>query len=199
MNRSNQRVWQRFWKHWPDRRAVAALEFALAAPLMLTVMLAGTDVVLWMRTWLQMQRSVASVAQVITQYKNFYTSDFTGVFLPIAQAPLNSGALACNTGSMTVTGIDNSTGTPKVSWQWKSGSCAVTAYSTTASPSMPGGYTPPKGLSVIVAEMTTTQAAYVFSANIMGGSGASSISVYNVAMPRAGGLPTLTSGTRPSS
>jgi Flp pilus assembly protein TadG len=181
------------------KRGVAALEFAMAAPVMVLLMLGGTDVVLWMRTWLQMQRSVAAVMQVITQYKNFYTSDFTSVFLPIAQAALASGALSCTTGGMTVTGIDNSTGTPKVSWQWKSGSCAVTAYSTTAAPSMPGGYKPPTGLSVIVTEMTTSQAAYVFSAQIMGGNGGSAVAVYNVAMPRTGGLPTLTSGTRPSS
>ncbi|WP_158742183.1 TadE/TadG family type IV pilus assembly protein [Acidisphaera sp. L21] len=191
------RGWVR--RPWLGRRGVAALEFAMVAPLMLTLMLAGTDVVLWMRTWMQMQRSVAGVSQVITQYKNFYTSDFTSVFLPIAQATLSSGALTCNTGSMAVTGIDNSTGTPKVSWQWKSGSCAASAYTTTAAPVMPGGYVPPSGLSVIVTEMTTTQAAYVFSASIMGGAGSSTVAVYTVAMPRTGGLPTLTSGTRPSS
>ena len=185
------------------RRGVAAIEFALTAPFLLLIMIGSADLVVWMRTWLQIQKSAAGVAQVISQYKATYTSDFTGVFYPIAQAGMGSGLLACSKGGMVVTGVDNSTGTPKVGWQWKSGSCVSSSYTTTSGstlkPSLPGSYAPPSGLSVIIVELATSQSTFLLSAGLMGTSGPSAIAAYNVVMPRAGGLPTLTTGTRPSS
>jgi len=131
-----------------------------------------------------------------------YTSDFTATLYPLAQVAVGSAALTCNGGGMMVTGIDNSSGTPAVGWQWSSGACVssgftATSGSTTTS-AMPGNYVPPSGYSVIVVELFTTQPEYVFSQGIMATTGLSDIRTYAVGIPRSGALPTLTAGQRPS-
>lgn len=185
-----------------DVRAVAAVEFALCAPIVILLLLGTTDIVLWLRTWLCMEYTASEMTQIITQYKDLYTSDFSGTFGPIAQSTVGNASLSCNNGGMIVTGIDNSSGTPKAAWQWSSGLCATSSFTknsgSSTTLSMPGSYNPPNGLSVIVVELTTTQPAFVFSKSIMGTIGISNISTYAVAIPRFGVLPTLTAGTRPS-
>lgn len=185
-----------------DKRGVAALEFAILAPVLLLLLLATTDLVVWMRTWLRMEQTVSEMTQVITQYNTLYTSDFTTTFYPLAQIAVGSAALTCNGGGMVVTGIDNSSGVPAVRWQWSSGACASSGFTKTIASkitlAMPGSYVPPSGYSVIVVELFTTQSEYVFSQNIMTTTGLSNISTYAAAMPRSGTLPTLTSGNRPS-
>ena len=185
-----------------DRRGVAALEFAILAPVMLLLLLATADLVIWMRTWLRMEQTVSEMTQVITQYSMLYTSDFTTTFYPLAQIAVGSAALTCNGGGMVVTGIDNSSGIPAVSWQWSSGACASSGFTTTIGSkttlAMPGSYVPPSGYSVIVVELFTTQPEYVFSKGIMATTGLSNISTYAAAVPRTGALPTFTAGQRPS-
>jgi len=189
-------------KRLRDRRGIAALEFAIFAPILVLLLLVTTDLVLWMRTWLRMEQTASDVTQVITQYTTLYTSDFSGTFYPIAQSTVGGASLACSGGGMVVTGIDNSSGTPTVSWQWSSGSCAASSFTATSGSStkltMPGGYVPPSGLSAIVVELSTTQPAYVFSSKIMATTGFSNISTYAVAVPRSGTLPPVTAGNRPS-
>ena len=184
-----------------DRRGVAALEFAVIAPMLLVLLLTTADLVLWMRTWLHMEQAATQMAQIITKYTTLYASDFTGTFYPLAQAAVGGTALTCN-GGMVVTGIDNSTGTPRVSWQWSSNACVGSAFAPTSGSStmlaMPGGYAPPSGCAAIVVELFTTQPEYVFSQGIMATLGASSIHTYAVAAPRGGPLPPLTTGDRPS-
>jgi Flp pilus assembly protein TadG len=180
------------------RRAVAGIEFAVPAPLLLLLVLGSSDLVMWMRTWLRMEQSASALAQVVTQYKALYASDFAGVFYPVAKASVGGAALACATGGMVVTGISNASGTPKVGWQWASGTCFTSAYASGTTPSLPGGYAPPSGLSVVVVELFTTKPAYVFSAGLMASTGLTSIHTYAVLMPRNGTLPTYTAGTRPS-
>ena len=185
-----------------DRRGVAALEFAILAPVLLLLLLATTDLVIWLRTWLRMEQTASEMTQVITQYSMLYTSDFTGTFYPLAQIAEGSAALSCNGGGIVVTGIDNSSGTPAVSWQWSSGACASSSFTTTSGSTttlaMPGNYVPPSGYSAIVVELFTTQPAYVFSQRLMATAGLSNIHTYAVAVPRAGALPPLTAGNRPS-
>ncbi len=189
-------------KLFRDRCGVAALEFALCVPVLVLLLLGAADIVLWLRTWMSMENAASEMTQIVTQYKNLYTSDFTGTFNPIVQSTVGNATLACDSGGMVVTGIDNSSGTPKVAWQWSSGSCVASRFTTgsgsTTALAMPGNYAPPSGLSAIVVELTTTQPAFVFSRNIMGTAGISGINTYAVAVPRFGTLPTLTSGTRPS-
>jgi Flp pilus assembly protein TadG len=185
-----------------DRRGIAALEFAIMAPVLLLLLLATVDLVVWMRTWLRMEQATSEMTQIITQYSTLYNSDFTATFLPVAQSAVGGVTLACSGGGMAVTGIDNSSGTPAVSWQWSSGACATSSFTTTSGPSttlaMPGNYVPPSGYSAIVVELFTTQPAYVFSRKIMAATGLSNVHTYAVAIPRSGMLPTLTAGNRPS-
>lgn len=182
-----------------DRRGVAALEFALTAPMLLLIVLGVSDLVMWLRTWLLMDQSAYATAQVVTQYNNLYTSDFSSVFMPVATAGVGGASLSCGAGGMVVTGISNTNGTPSVGWQWSSGSCVTSSYTSNGSPHLPAGYAPSTGNSAIVVELTTTQPAFVFSAGLLKTTGLSTIHTYSVVMPRNVSLPSYTSGTRPSS
>jgi Flp pilus assembly protein TadG len=182
-----------------DRRGLAGLEFALMAPVLVVLLLGTADLMIWMRTWLRLEQSTSELGELVTQYKTLYTSDFTGVFYPIAMTGVGGASLACTAGGMVVTGISNTSGTTKVIWQWTSGTCAVSAYSSGTTSNLPGGYVPPAGVGVIVIELFTTQNAWVFSAGLMKSTGLSSVKSYSVLMPRTGTLPTYTSGTRPMS
>lgn len=203
-----------------DRRGLAVVEFALTVPILLVLLLAGYDVVIWLRTWLQMESAAGQVAQIIAQYPTLYASDFTGTFYPVAQSGAGSATLACNNGSMVVSGIDNTTGTPTVSWQWKSGSCSASRYVVkdnscaasgyaTADGSgkytlcLPSGYLPPTGFAAIAIELSTTQPAYVFSSGLLQRAGFANlasivnIGTYAITVPRSNALPALTPGNRP--
>ena len=174
-----------------DRRGVSALEFALVAPVLLLLLLATTDIVLWMRTWLRMEHAASQVAQIIGQYRLLYEGDFAGTFHPIVQSALGSTSLTCNSGAMIVTGVDNSSGTPAISWQRSSGACKSSGFT------LGSGYAPPAGLSAVVVELFTTEPAYALSGGIMATAGLSDIATYAVVVPRSGTLPLIKAGSRP--
>lgn len=179
----------------------------MTVPVLLMLLLASYDVVILLRTWLQMQSAAGQIAQIISQYPTLYTSDFTGTFYPVAQSAAGASTLACNNGSMVVTGIDNATGTPTVSWQWTSGTCAASSYAVKGSGSsytigLPDGYAPPKSFGAILIELYSTQPAYAFSAGLFRLAGTvvpsmATVSAYAVTVPRTTVLPALQQGNRP--
>ena len=62
------------------RRGVAAIEFALVAPLIVLMMLACTDLTIFMRTKMRIDETATEIALTVTQSQDLYDSDFTGFF-----------------------------------------------------------------------------------------------------------------------
>ncbi len=56
---------------------MAAIEFALVAPFIMLLMLAGTDLTIFMRTKMRIDETATELALMVTQYQNLYVSDFS--------------------------------------------------------------------------------------------------------------------------
>ena len=154
------------------RQGVAAIEFALVAPLMLLMMLAGADLTIFLRTAMRLDETATGLALVVTQYQNLYTSDFTGLF--------------------------NAAQT--IAWQQRSPSATFhSVFGTTvgAVPVLPNSYTLPTGGVLIAVEAFTSTTPWVFSARLMGASSIASLRSYALYQPRLGSLATVISGNRP--
>ena len=87
-----------------SRRGLAAVEFALTAPFIILMMLAGTDLTIFMRTKLRIDETATEIALVITQYQNLYDSDFTPLF-NAAQTVAGTTPVTGVLGTTIITGI----------------------------------------------------------------------------------------------
>lgn len=182
-----------------DRRGIAAAEFALLAPVMFLLLLGATDLVTWMRSWLQVTRAAAELGQIIGQYTALHQADFTGTFYPIAQNIAGSVSVQCDpknlaNGNVVVSGITTASGKSTVSWQESWGTCIASQIGKPGkTATLPTGYVPPNGAAVIVVEVWATQPAFVLSERLaaMGGSGLSAIRSYAIVTTRNGVLPAV--------
>lgn len=183
---------------WRNRRGVAAVEFAILAPVLIPMYMIGVDVVMLMRNRFRVDQSAAQVMQIVSQYTDLYDSDFTGVFFPIAQTIAGNNAALATPAACTVvvSGLDVADRTaliPKfvVKWQRSTGTCATSKVGLpSASPTLQGGYTPPIGVPLIVVEVVSQRTLFGPSAALLG----KTQQQYSVAvaMPRTRSLPSLT-------
>jgi Flp pilus assembly protein TadG len=189
----------------PDRRAaadrgVAALEFALVAPFIILVMLAGADLSLFMRTVMRMDETSTGVAMAVTQYDKLYNGDFTALF-NASQTIAGTTPVTGLLGTTIITGIVRAGGKQTIAWQQRSTSATFTSLFGTAvgvAPVLPDGYVLPVDGEVLIAvEAFTTASPWVLSATLMGGPGSTSIRSFALFQPRLGSLAVINSGNRP--
>ncbi len=181
-----------------DRRGIAAAEFAFIAPVLMMLVLGTTDMVTWVRAWLQVTRAASEVGQIIGQYTQLHESDFTGTFYPIAENIAGSTIVQCGPknaplGNVVISGITTASGKSTVTWQ-RGGTCITSGVGQQGkAATLPTGYVPPDGSAVIVVEVWTAQSAFVLSkaSMFMNGSGASVIASYAIVTMRNGVLPSV--------
>lgn len=203
-----------------DRCGVAAVEFALAVPLLSPLLLVTADVVLLLRARMRVEQAASQVALIVAQYSLLYESDFPDTFLRLAQSAGAGGALECPAGGgMAVTGLDNPSGTPAVKWRWTNappdGSCtpkmvAAAGGTSINKPAVLGDYAPPAGLSAVVVELAVPWSGRVagraflefldglYGGSLRGSAGSFTLRSYAVAVPRPRVLPLLRTGNRPA-
>ena len=182
-----------------SRRGIAAVEFALVAPFIITLMLAGTDLSIFMRTKMRLDETATELAQVVSQYQTLYISDFTVLF-NASQTIAGTTPVTGLLGTTIITGISNSAGKQTVAWQQRSPSATFTSlFGTKAGsvPVLPNNYLLPTGGTLIAIEVFTSASPWVLSASLMGGSGATSLRSYALYQPRLGSLSAVTPGNRP--
>jgi Flp pilus assembly protein TadG len=194
MNRSHRTDWS------AGTRGVAALEFALVAPFIILLMLAGTDLTIFMRTKLRIDETATGIALVVTQYQNLYDGDFTGLF-NAAQTVAGATPVTGLLGTTVITGIvtDNND-RQTIAWQKRSTQATSNSlFGTTVGsvPNLPNSYLMPKSSTLIAVEVFTSASPWVLSASLMGGAGTTSLRSYALYQPRLGSLSTITAGTRP--
>ena len=105
---------------------MAALEFALVAPFIILMMLAGADLTIFMRTKMRIDETATELALVVTQYQDLYDGDFTGLF-NAAQTIAGTTTVTGLFGTTIITGIVNSGGTQTIAWQKRSPSGTFTS------------------------------------------------------------------------
>lgn len=181
-----------------DRRGIAAVELTFVAPVLMLLVLGTTDMVTWMRAWLQVTRAASEVGQIIGQYTQLHESDFTGTFYPIAQNIAGSVTIQCGSknqpvGNVVISGITTASGKSTVTWQ-RGGTCIASQVGQQGkAATLPTGYVPPDGSAVVVVEVWTAQSTFVLSkaSMFMNGSGASVIGGFAVITMRNGLLPSV--------
>jgi Flp pilus assembly protein TadG len=189
--------------HQADRRAssrsgIAAIEFALLAPVVVLAMLAGADLSLFTRATMRVDETANEVAVIVTQYANLYLSDFTDVF-KASQTIANTSPVTGARGATIISGIVNINGKQTIAWQQISASATFKSLIGVlgAPPVLPNNYVLPSGGTLIAVEVFTTASPWVLSAKMMGGPGGSSIRSYVLFQPRLGTLSAILPGTRP--
>jgi Flp pilus assembly protein TadG len=183
-----------------SRRGLAAVEFALVAPFIMLLMLAGTDLTIFMRTKMRLDEAATELALVVTQYDKLYDGDFTGLF-NAAQTVAGLTQVTGLFGTTIITGIvtDNND-RQTVAWQRRSAQATFNSQfgaAVGAVPTLPNNYLLPKNSTLIAVEVFTSTSPWVLSASLMGGSGATSLRSYALLQPRLGSLSTITVGNRP--
>ena len=156
-------------------RGVAALEFALVAPFVILVMLAGADLSLFMRTVMRMDETATGVAIAVTQYDNLYDSDFATLFTASQTIAGLTTSVTGLSGTTIITGIKKSGGTQTIAWQKLSPqatSASLFGTAVGAAPVLPDTYVlPTDGEFLIAVEVFTKASTWVLSAKLMGGPG----------------------------
>jgi Flp pilus assembly protein TadG len=178
---------------------LAAVEFALAAPFIILVMLAGTDLTIFMRTMMRVDETATEISLVVTQYQSLYDSDLTYLF-SAAQTVAGTTPVTGLIGATIITGIVSNGGKQTIAWQRLSPSATFSSQFGTAIgsvPKLPNNYLLPSGGTLIAVEVFTTATPWVLSASLMGGSSVTSLRSYALYQPRLGLLSTITAGNRP--
>ena len=182
------------------RRGVAAVEFALVAPFIILLILAGTDLTIFMRTKMRIDETATGVALIVTQYQNLYDSDFTGLFTA-AQTVAGTTPVTGLLGTTVITGIvTDGNDRQTIAWQKRSTQATSNSLFGTAVgsvPRLPNSYLMPKNSTLIAVEVFTSASPWILSATLMGGAGTTSVRTYALYQPRLGSLSTITAGTRP--
>lgn len=183
-----------------SRRGLAAIEFALVAPFILLLMLAGTDLTIFMRTKMRLDETATQVALAVTQCSELYVSDFTGLF-NAAQTVAGTTPVTGLLGTTIITGIvTDGNDRQTISWQQRSPQATSNSqFGTTPGsvPNLPNNYLMPKNSTLIAVEVVTSTSPWVLSASLMGGAGTTSLRSYALFQPRLGSLAPLKGNTRP--
>jgi Flp pilus assembly protein TadG len=186
-----------------DRRAIAAFEFALVLPILLFLLLAGTDLTIWFVNKFRLDNTATQLGDIVTEQNTLALSAFPAGFCSGTSATLNFFAISytiasplsvCGAGGATIiSGISNNGSSTTMVWQERTGNTA--AYpSLIGTPggavTLPPGYSVPSGHSVIATEVYTGVTPWKFSSILMGGPGAPSLYAYSIFEPRSGTLAT---------
>lgn len=178
---------------------MAALEFALIAPFIILMMLAGADLTIFMRTKMRVDETATELALVVTRYQNLYDGDFAALF-NAAQTVAGTTPVTGLFGTTIITGIVNTGGRQTIAWQKRSASATFASLlgtSAGSTPVLPNHYLLPSGGVLVAVEVFTSTSPWVLSAAVMGTSSVTSLRSYALFQPRLGSLATVSSGNRP--
>ena len=131
-----------------DRRGVAALEFALIAPIMIVMFFGISELGQGLLAERRVSHATSSLGDLAAQLQNVAQSDADDMFAASADilAPLSTTPLKLRVTSVT----GNSKGLPKVDWSYSSGMAVLN--DCDASPTLPGGLVTAPGETIILSE-----------------------------------------------
>lgn len=196
--RQRARPWaDRLARPWARRRAgLAAVEFALLAPLLIVLFVATVEAVSYLRAWNRIEQAATSAAQAGSRIEVLNRDAVAGLFATAqAVADPNLAWTTDNSTSntavraRTVISVFSNLGSGNVpSWSCSRGANLTPRVAENAT--LPASFTIPRGQSVLVVEIiNTTQPWLVMAASIFFGTrGPPEISAYAVVRPRSAEL-----------
>jgi hypothetical protein len=185
------------------RRAIAALEFALVLPILLFLLLAGTDLTIWFINKFRLDNTAQDIGNIVSASQTLSLGAFPASYCAAGSTSLNYFAIAytiaaplsvCGSnGATIISGISSTGGTTKMVWQERTGNAAAypSLFGTPGGAlTLPPGYSVPGGHGIITTEVYTGVTPWKFSLFLMGGAGAPSLYAYSIFEPRFGSLAT---------
>ncbi len=181
-----------------DRRAIAAIEFAMILPLLAFLLLASVDVVTWLEHWFRAERTAMAVADIVARSQPVSSGNFQNsstifaIANDIAQPLIVSG----NGGATIISCLTASSGTPRIGWQ-QSGTTNASYVSkfgaAGATAALPNGFSLASNETVIVTEIYSGVQPWILSVKlwpILGtaASGPTNIYTYAIYRPRSAQL-----------
>jgi Flp pilus assembly protein TadG len=156
---------RRFTRFGRDRRGVAAMEFAIIAPVLTLALLGGTELSRYTLMHQKMDRVSASISNMVAQSSTMKTVDFQNMWAA-AKEIAKPFDLADSTSKVIVSHIVAETDTNyRIVWQ-RSGAGTLTQSSQLGSEgglaTMPSGVTLKQGDTLIAVEVYATYSAFVF-------------------------------------
>ncbi len=131
-----------------DRRGVAALEFAMIAPIMIVMFFGISELGQGLLAERRVSHATSALGDLAAQLQNIAQSDADDMFAASADimAPLNTTPLKLRVSSVTV----NSKGVPKVDWSYTSGMGVLNDCDNP--PALPTGLVTAPGDTIILSE-----------------------------------------------
>lgn len=163
------------------------------------LLLAGTDLVSYMRSRLRVDEVSTSLARLVTGYQQLYSGDFPGLF-QAGQVMAGDVEVGGNGGATIITGMVNLTGAPVIAWRQQNGNAGYTSAfgSVGGTPvNLPDGYALPPGSSIVAVEVFSAIRPWVLGQAVMGTQGAPTLRSAALYQPRASLLSQVTVGVRP--
>lgn len=177
----------------------ATLEFALFALVAVWLLLAGTDMVSYMRSRLRVDEVSTSLARLVTGYQQLYAGDFPGLF-QAGQVMAGAVQVGGSDGATIITGLVNLSGAPVVAWRQQSGNAGFTsAFGPVGGVpvNLPDDYALPAGSSIVAVEVFSSIHPWVLGESVMGSQGSPTLRGAALYQPRASLLSQVTPGARP--
>ncbi|QQP93443.1 pilus assembly protein (plasmid) [Skermanella sp. TT6] len=159
-----------------SRRGVAALEFAVIAPVLILLLVGMVDMTRYALAALRLERAASGTADVGTQFDRLrdgmtvVQGNEVGVLFLAAAEIARPLDLAGN-GAVIITCVADQGGGPVVMWQRRSGrASAASGIGGGGTATLPAGFTLRYGESVLFVEVQYTLHPYVFSIGWLAGS-----------------------------
>lgn len=157
-----------------NKRGVAAIEFAIIAPVLLLLALAATDLVQLLRSQLRLDAAAVQLGQLVSQCNRITDPGDTAQFWVYAQSIVgNLGTVTGSNaqGSVVVSAVYSQAGANRFAWQRRTGNAAQLSSVGTGTP---GGaakiaetFIVPTGQTLLVTEVFLPRQPWVLSVNFM--------------------------------
>lgn len=178
--------------HSRSNGGIAALEFALVAPVLAMLLVLTADAVIWLRTWMRVDETAAQVANIAGQYQSLAQSDILDLFAAAQQIAGNDIDVTQSGGCTAILLLTGTSQGNSLTWQRYSPSGSSTppavCQKKPITTVLPGGYLIPDGETLLLVEVGNTASQWVFGAGFMGSSGQDSIWSYATQRPRLSSL-----------
>lgn len=174
-----------------DRRGLAAVEFALVAPVLLLVALALADLVVLMRAAWRMERAAGEVANVLAQLDALREADFP-VLYDIANRIASPYALDRQGAAIMITGLSGQANGATVSWRRRAGDTSfISRFGASGPPVLPVGFTLPAGQTAVAVETYVRVRPWILGEAILG-RGTTVMAGFGLFRPRLSTLAAIT-------
>jgi Flp pilus assembly protein TadG len=182
------------------RRGAAAVEFALLVPLFILLFVGTAELVMHIRTWFRLERTVAEVANVGTQADALTPADVAGLFeaARAIAAPVTAWSNGTGVGrALTAIGVVSGTANGNVpNWTCFRGDLGLAGELQVAGKAtLPNAFLVPSGQSVMVVEIVNTATPWaIMSAPgpvFFGTIGPGPVRTYAILRPRAAQLTSI--------